>query len=404
MKILEGITCVEVSLYGFVPAAAAALADLGADVIKIEHPEYGDPVRGIAAWGIPAGTGGIYYLWESFNRGKQSIGVDLATPGGHDVLMRLIDRADVFLTSFLPDARRRLGIDVEDIRARNPKVIYARGSANGPRGPEAENGGFDAISYWQRTGIGSALKFADDEPPAGLPGPGFGDVQSGMNLAGGVLGALYHRAQHGEALVVDTSLLASGLWAMQASIAGASVTGWRRLRREKADQPRNPLANMYRTADNRFLVLAMLQADRYWAQFCATVGANDLLADERFRNVASRTENSRDCTRRLAEIFAEKPLADWVDILGKQEGQWSVVREAGDVIDDVQAVSNDYVQQIDYGGERPLRVVPAPVQYSATGAFSKRAPAPMSNTDEVLLDLGLTYDAIMELKIAGAIA
>src|SRR3954453_12736201 len=156
-------------MYAFVPAAAAVLSDWGADVIKIEHPEFGDPIRGIASWNIPPGTGGVTYLWEVCNRGKRSIGLDIGTGDGHAVLMELVERSDVFITNFLPDARRRLKIDVDDIKARNPNVIYARGSAAGPSGPEAHRGGFDGTTFWHRTGIGSALMGEESTHPHDLP-------------------------------------------------------------------------------------------------------------------------------------------------------------------------------------------------------------------------------------------
>src|SRR5882762_10058679 len=201
--LMAGIKVVEVATWAFVPSAWAVMAEWGADVVKIEDPVRGDPQRGVTAWGIGPETGGIGPFFQMFNRGKRSIGIDLRTEGGHAVLMRLVSDADIFLTNFLPDARTKLRIDVDDLRARNPSLIYARGSAQGPDGPERGTGGFDLVSYWARSGAGRGAMAADTQYPAPLPCPAFGDVQSAMNLAGGVMAALFHRARTGRALVVD---------------------------------------------------------------------------------------------------------------------------------------------------------------------------------------------------------
>ncbi|MCU1363828.1 MAG: CoA-transferase [Acidimicrobiaceae bacterium] len=398
MSILSGVKVVEVALYGFVPSAAAVLADQGAEVVKVVHPVLGDPVMGIASWGIPPGTGGVMYLWESFNRGKQSIGIDLANPKGRELLSRFVREADVFVTNFLPDARRRLRIDVEDIQGENPRIIYARGSAHGPRGPEADKGGFDGVTYWQRSGIGSALGLEAGDRPVGMPGPGFGDVQAGMSLAGGILGALYHRERTGEALVVDTSLLAQGLWAMQASVAGASVTGADQLARPDPERPRNPLNHQYVTSDGRFIALAMLESDRYWADFCGRIGRPELASDPRFIDLEARATNTFECTQEISAAFKQRPLAEWVTVLSEEPGQWSTVATVGEAAVDAQAVENGYIETFDFGGANPLRLVRSPIQYNETTVPQVRAPESAGNTEELLLKLGLTWDDIIDLK------
>ena len=141
--ILSGIRVVELAAWTFVPAAGAVLADWGADVIKIEHPETGDPQRGLISSGIVTGAGGVNHFIEQPNRGKRSIGLDTSTAEGLELLMKLIETADVFVTNLLPDSRQRMGIDVEQVRARNPKIIYARGHGYGTRGDLASQGGFD---------------------------------------------------------------------------------------------------------------------------------------------------------------------------------------------------------------------------------------------------------------------
>ena len=194
-QLLSGVKVVEVAMYAFVPSAGAALADWGADVIKVARPETGDPVRGLSSYGFKPGDGGVTTLWEVFNRGKRDIGIDIASPEGLELLMLLIDDADVFITSLMQPAHAHLGIDVDQIVAHNPRIIYGRGTGQGPIGPDADKGGFDGISYWSRPGTSTASIPPGYEFPILLPGPAFGDCQSGMFLAGGILGGLYRQRE-----------------------------------------------------------------------------------------------------------------------------------------------------------------------------------------------------------------
>src|SRR5512139_883071 len=205
---LSGIKVLEVAQWWFVPAATAVLADWGADVVKIEHPVTGDPQRGLAAMGWKSKEGNVDFMMQQSNRGKRSAGIDIATPGGRELVYRLAKDSDVFVTSFLPDARRRLQIDVEHIRAINPKVIYVRGSGQGPHGPDNEKGGYDATAFWSRGGVGAVLTPAGADQPV-MQRPAFGDSVGALTLAGGIAAALLRRERTGVASVVDVSLLST---------------------------------------------------------------------------------------------------------------------------------------------------------------------------------------------------
>ncbi|HTK63472.1 MAG TPA: CoA transferase [Pseudonocardia sp.] len=400
---LEGVRVLEVAEYGMVPAAASVLAEWGADVIKVEHSSRGDAIRGINAFGVPPGAGGFSYLWETFNRGKRSVGVDVAAEAGLAIVHQLAAGADVFLTNFLPEARRRLRIDVDDIRAVKPDIVYGRGSAHGPRGPEAERGGFDGLTYWYRSGAGSSAMPAGTDQLVPMPGPAFGDIQTGVALAGGVCAALVRRARTGAGTVVDTSLLNSGMWAMQATLVGSNMIGSDQLAPFDRTAAANPLNNTYRTGNGRFLALAMLQADRYWARLCEVIGHPELAGDSRFATIHSRAEHHRACIEALDAIFAARTLAEWEQILGEQEGQWSVVQKVGDLNGDEQAQANGYLQTVDYGDGRTIDLVASPVQFDERPPAMRPAPAHAVHTDEVLAELGYSGDRIIELKIEGAI-
>jgi crotonobetainyl-CoA:carnitine CoA-transferase CaiB-like acyl-CoA transferase len=214
---------------------------------------------------------------------------------------------------------------------------------------------------------------------------------------------LVRRARTGEGAVVDTSLLNSGMWAMQASLAGSNLIGADQLEPFDRTGAANPLNNTYRTKDGRFLALAMLQADRYWARLCEVIGHRELLDDPRFTTIHTRAEHHRPCIEALDAIFARRTLAEWERILGAQEGQWCVVQKLADLNTDEQARANGYLQTVDYGDGRSIDLVPAPVQFDGRPATMRPAPAHAVHTDEVLAELGYSGEQIIELKIDGAV-
>lgn len=400
---LDGVRVLEVAIYAFAPSATAILADWGADVLKVEHPVLGDPGRTTAAWGVPAEVNGVSHLWEVANRGKRAMTLDIATPEGKDILLQLVDGSDVFVTNFLPPARRKLGIEPADIMGRNPRIVYARGSAQGPRGELSERGGFDAISYWGRTGAAIGVTPPEDDFPLAMPGPGFGDLQSGVALAGGISAALYKRSKTGEGVVVDVSLMSMGLWAMGMTISGASVLDQDTLPHQYHAESTNPVVNHYRTKDDHIISLAFLQSDRYWPEFCVLVDRLDWLADERFTDSAAREHNRAACIAVLEELFAEKTLDEWQELLSQQDGQWDVLLPAGRVQFDRQAQANGYVQRVQHDGDGTIVLVPAPAQFDGEVPQLGRAPAFGADTDDVLRTQGLDDQAITDLRTRGII-
>jgi crotonobetainyl-CoA:carnitine CoA-transferase CaiB-like acyl-CoA transferase len=402
-KPLEGVRVLEVALYAYVPSAGAILAEWGADVIKVEHPRRPDPMRGTAAWDIPPGFGGFTYMWEVCNRGKRGIAVDIGNEEGREVVLKLVDQADVFLTNFLPEARQKLRIDVEDIMERNPRIVYGRGSGQGPVGPDALEGGFDGLTFWSRGGVSAALTPPGSPHPVRMAGPGFGDVQSGALLAGGVAAGLFQRDKTGDGVVVDGSLLASGMWAMQPTIVASNLTGAETLPIAAHDQIGNPLTNNYRTSDDRYVTLGLLESDRFWPGLCEVLGVPELAADVRFNGGDARAENRAALTAILDEIFARHTLAEWREILRRQEGPWTSVQYPSEVARDPQAEANGYVQDVDYGDGRQLRLVSAPIQFGATPGRLTPAPHHGADTEHVLEEMGYAWEDISRLKESGAI-
>jgi len=401
--VMSGVRVLEVAAWTYVPAAGAVLAEWGADVIKVEHPETGDPQRGLVTSGlVPSGPGGVNHMMELPNRGKRSVGIDLRTEAGREVLLKLAATSDVFLTNFLPPARRALRIEVEDIRGANPDIIYVRGSGQGQHGPEADRGGYDGCSFWARA-VADVATPAGMDWPVGQPGPAFGDLLGGLTIAGGISAALFHRERTGEALVVDNSLLATAMWATSASVLAAGLFGISKMPASDRTEVPNPIVNTYRTSDGRFLSLIMLQSDRYWPELVTTVGRPELATDPRFADARARFENRQACVATLDEIFATKTFGEWRELLLGVEGVWAPVQTSAELLDDPQVLANHYVREVEAQSGTRFRMVPSPLQFDGRPPDLTRAPGHGEHTDEVLQEAGYDMDRIIDLKVEGAI-
>lgn len=403
-RILEGIRILEVAEHTFVPAAAAALADLGAEVIKVEHVERGDAMRGIASTGVALISGDVHALLEHSNRGKQSIGLDLLQADGLKILHELAATCDVFLTNKLPRVRAKLKIDVDDIRAHNPDIIYVRGSGQGERGPDADKGSYDSLAYWARAGVavGSKPPESDTVPPP--PAPAFGDSIGAMTIAGGIMGALFHRERTGEATEVDVSLFGTGLWSMGAAMA-LSMTLDIPWTAPAADRVvTNPLSKNYTTGDGRVIALTCLQAGRYWPEMCGVIGQPELADDPRFADAATIAQNSQDAIDILEQAFADSTLDEWRARLETFSGQWAVVQHTLEAAADPQAVANGYIQAAETASGAPFRLVSVPVQYDGEAAGTSRAPEFNEHGDAILESLGYDWDTIIDLKVRNVVA
>lgn len=399
-RVFEGVRVLEVSAWVMVPGCGVLLSDLGADVIKVEHPTAGDPARGLITGGLSPSVGSVNMMVEQTNRNKRSIGLDIARPEGREILYQLASRADVFLTSLLPDVRQKLQMDVEHIRAQNPEIIYAKADAVGAKGPDQGKPGFDSAVFFGRAGVLNS--FAPD-PEAGLPGPrpGFGDKTAAMSLAYGVAAALFKRERTGTPSMVDVSLLGSAMWVASSDILYSSVAGADFSRIERPAT--NPLANKYQTSDGRWIMLSMLGSDRWWPDFCRHAGLDHLLDDPRFADAASRAEHSAACVRTLVEAFSGATLQEWRDRLRDLRGPWEVVQNSYEVVSDPQALANGYIDTIAHPAGVDVRAVRTPVQFDGVPHPLGVAPDAWEHTEVILLELGHDWNRITELKDIGVI-
>ncbi|MDX6218288.1 MAG: hypothetical protein QOG99_3872 [Frankiales bacterium] len=404
LRPMQGVRVLEVAQFTFVPAAGAVLADWGADVIKVEHAVSGDAQRGLTKlMGMPVDGGSFAPLMEHPNRGKRSIGLALDHPDALAVLHELIRHSDVFLTNFLPAARRKLAIDLEDVRKINPDIIYVRGSGFGSRGEELEKGGYDSTAYWARAGSAAGATPPGFDGLIGMPAPAYGDSLGGMTIAGGIAGALFARERTGETSVVDVSLMSVGAWATGMSVNFALLNGGPLPIRPTGSAPTNPLVGNYRTSDDRWIMLTMLQPGRYWPEFCSHIGRPELAEDPRFGSTEALMAHSRAAADLVHEVLGSRTLAEWIDAFSGMEGQWAIAQNAWELSQDPALRSNGFIAQVTDVEGKTRELVASPVQFDETPLQLQRGPQFAEHTDEILTMLGKTEEELLALKVSGAV-
>ena len=403
--VMQGVRVLEVAEHMFVPAASAILSDWGADVIKVEHHLRGDAMRGLGSTGVLDLSKGVHVLNEHSNRGKRSIGLDLASEEGVQVLYELAKTCDVFLSNKLPEVLTKLRIDVDDIRKHNPDIIYVRGTASGPKGPDGNRGGYDMTSFWCRSGCAQSVS------PPGMgfvlpqPGPGFGDSIGGMTIAGGISAALFKRERTGKPSVVDVSLLAAGVWSLGPTIALSGQTGkpWS-LGGGGASGTSNPLTGLYQTSDERFISVVMLQGFHYWPDFCRHIDREDLIEDERFDSAKNLAANAGQAGDIIREEMGKRTLQEWTAKFQTLKGQWAPVQNSVEVAADPQVRANGYIASATTKEGTDFEMVSTPVQFDESPAETARAPEFNEHCDEILQEAGIDTERMIELKVAGIIA
>jgi len=407
IRVMAGLRVLEVAQFTFVPAAGAILADWGADVIKVEHPVRGDTQRGFLNMGGIKVNPDRHPLMEHPNRGKRSVGIDVSTPGGQEVIYELAKTSDVFLTNYLPRVRQKHRFDVEHIRAANPNIVYVRGSAYGDKGPERDVGGYDGTAFWTRSGIGHALTPEELGGALGQGIPAFGDSIGGMFIAGGISAALLHRERTGEALELDVSLLSTAWWAAGASMTQGMETGevMRTPMPGSAAPSVNPFMGNYATSDGGTINLCIISPTGLIRDTFEHLGIPEAADDPRFADVLPLIQNADAATQLIAKAFSGRPFDYWRRHLKTMKGQWAPFQSLLDLADDEQAIANDMICDVELAsGGAPFRVVRGPVQFNHEPLETTRAPQASEHTEIVLMEIGMDWDRIAELKELGAIA
>ena len=395
---LEGMLVLDWTIWQQGPICSAMLGDMGAEVIKIEQSGTGDPGRYLAAAGGVAAQKNINWYFEANNRNKRSITLDLKQPEAVEVVHALAGKADVFVQNFRKGVADRLGIGYEALKAVNPKLVYASATGYGKEGEESGEPSFDHLGL-ARSGIMNAVG-EPDMPPMGVAG-GVADQMGGIMLAYGVMTALLARERHGMGQEVNASHLGSMTYLQGLSVS-MKLMGGAAIPRTFRAKAYNALWNHYRCGDDQWLALAMIQPDRYWADFCRIIERPELAEDPRFDTMTSRSANGEECVALLDEIFATRPRAEWIQRI-KDDGAdliYTIVNSVADLPDDPQVKANGYIAEVDHPQHGPTDMVGVPVALSETpGNIRRVAPELGEHTEEILTDvLGWDWDKVGELR------
>lgn len=397
--VMEGVKVIEVAEHTFVPAAGMILADWGADVIKVERTGGGgDPGRNLPIPGSSAN--GFSMFFEAGNRGKRSVRLDLTQAAGRHLLYKMVEGADVFITNLRADARKKLGIEPADLMKLNPRLIYARGTGYGINGPMANDGGFDFPSSWCRSGSGYMQTQPDSFPPS-QPGS-VGDLGGGATLAGAISAALFRRERTGKGAIVDNALYLFGIYLMSQSMVAASL-GMKRSAGPGPDQAGNPLVNLYRTKDGRWINLCLLN-ESWWPDLCQHLGKEEWIDDPRFVNNQARFQNSAVLNAAIQDVFGAQDYAVWLERLKTLQGVWAPLQSPEEVIKDNQALANSFIAEVkaDDGRSYQAGVSPAQFDEAPIGAL-RAAPDYGAHTEAVLREMGLGDGELAALRAGGVV-
>lgn len=401
--IFAGLKVIDCASFIAGPAATTILSDFGADVIKIEPPGIGDPHRFLYLI-APNPPSNKNYFWQLTNRNKRSLALNLKNPESADILKKMIEGADVFVVNFPPHVRKALGLTYEDVSSLNPRIIYADISGYGEKGPEADKPGFDVTAYWARTGLMDCARNAGSPPP--FPVSGIGDHATASTLYGAIVTGLYRREKTGLGSKVSTSLIAEGAWAaggwIQAALDGVSFSG----AMDDREKPHNALANTYRTSDDRWLILALVQELKDWPGLINALERPNLLDDPRFIDPKNRKINATALMQELQLAFSAQPISHWREVLDQANVTFGVVQTISEIAVDQQLIENDVIRKIENGDPgTSTHTVDSPVKIQGEQKVQPRlAPSLGQHTAEILAELGFTENQIAQLKENGAVA
>ena len=397
--LLRGLRVVDMGYWIAGPAAAGLMSDWGADVVKIEPPS-GDPMRQFfrVAAGIELPSCPPFDL---DNRGKRSVVLDLAKAEGRQLALELVSRADVFITNYRHDALERLGLDWETLARRAPRLIYAHLTGYGQDGPDKGRAGYDIGAFWARAGIAHLLAQPGAEPVGSRAG--FGDHITATHGLAGILAALYAREKTGQGQRVDACLLRSGIYTVGFDISQQLTFGVV-AQAGKREASIVPTASSYKAADERWIWLLGLEADRHWPRLCEGLDLAELKDDPRFANATARRENARELIRLLDERFATRPLEEWLERFDAVDLWWAPVNSPAEVVSDAQALAAGVIVDVPDGRGGTQKSVGSPVRFSGADV-SPRDPVPRlgEHTEAVLAELGVTKSRIAELRASHVI-
>ena len=398
--LLSGIKVLEIATFVFGPGAGAILSDFGADVIKVESPGLGDPLRH-AHKAPPFMKLDFDYAWQQDNRNKRSIALNLKSEEGREVLLKLVREADVLITNFPPNVLERLQIRYEDLAPVNDQLIYGQITGYGEKGADANTPGFDGNAYWARTGLMDAVRTAEGDPA--MPSPAMGDHPSAMTMYAAIMTGLYKRERSGKGSRISTSLMANGLWAASSALSGI-LAGTKPYRRLNPAKPGSALVNYYRTKDERWISLIVIQEEKHWPNFIKAIERPDLAVDPRFAELAIRFKHAKELGVILREIFKTRNCDEWRERLRDNKITFSVVATFEDVIDDAQALENDMFIDVEGHNYGRGQAVNSPFWIDGSDKVPAHIGSALGGDSvSILQELGYEDSQIQQLTETGAI-
>lgn len=393
--LLEGIKVISMGQVVAIPAASSTLADWGAEVIKLE-PLTGEMLRGTRrAQGTETGDKNINWTIQLLNRNSKGLAVDLKTEAGREIVYKLVRKVDVFMSNYERNSVNKLRMDYATLSRLNPRLIYAFVSGYGAVGPDKDERGFDYSAGWARSGIMYMIGQPDSVPVPQRPG--MMDSITGAHVVGGVCAALLSREKTGKGQEIEVSLYHAAVWTLGMDIQSA-LSG-RQLMKSDRTKAGNPLFNSYRTSDNRWFWLAMLQPDPCWPGFCRAIERPELIDDPRFCDLETRQENCEELINIIETILAARTMAEWEKRFKEHDCVYGRIQSPIEVTTDPQALANDFFVEFEYPGVRKLKLVNTPVKFSQNPAVVQTpAPEVGQHTEEIMLELGYSWDDISNLK------
>jgi crotonobetainyl-CoA:carnitine CoA-transferase CaiB-like acyl-CoA transferase len=397
---LEDVRVLELANWVAGPSAGAILADLGADVVKVE-PLTGDSMRGkLRPPVLPDGAPRTDYPFQLDNRGKRSVAVDLTDARGAALVRELAADSDVVVTNLLPARLERFGLGPEQLRAEHPGLIYALVTGYGRTGEDADRVAFDLTAFFGRGAIMSLIGEPDEPPPAFRPGQG--DHPTGLALLAGILAALRVRDRTGQGQLVETALLRTAAWTIGCDMAAALVDGQQPRRRSRREAI-SPMNTRFRCGDGVWVNLSAFD-QHLWPRFCAALGRPELAEDERYATPLARFQNNHELIALVDEIFGAKPFEAWIEPLDTSGVIWARVAELPDLVNDPAAAAMGMYTEIDHPVAGPFRTLAAPFTLSDT-PLAVQGPAPDlgADTAAVLSERGVDDARIAALTEAGVL-
>ncbi len=396
--LLEGLRVVSMEHMEAIPAASVWLADWGAEVIKVE-PLTGDMWRGTrrvrgTSTSVKLTGGSLQFAFEILNRNKRSLALDLKTEPGKEIIHKLIKKADVFMSNYEASTLTKLKVDYATLSEINPGLIFAFISGYGTKGPLKDEGGYDRVAAWARAGFQYMIGEPGETPP--MQRGGMMDRTIAPHAVAGVLAALLHREKTGKGQELEISLYHSAVWTLALDIE-AAVIG-RPMAKAARTEQQNPIWNFYRTKDDRWISLGMLQSDRYWSNFCKVIGKPELDKDPRFVDMSVRMENCVELIRILDELFTTKTIEEWENTLKGYDFIYSRIQSPEEVVADPQAQVNNFFVDLHHPAAE-VKTIATPVKFIQNPAEVRTsAPEVGQQNEEILLELGYGWEEIAKLK------